>query len=64
MSQAPVCSFIRQHSFNVVVLPNGKLLCEEQYAGEGFPDAACEFYGPYWTLVEHNMQSARDWLGY
>lgn len=63
-NQAPVCAFIRAHSAKVVMLPNGKLLCEEQYAGEGFPDTACEFYGPYWTLIENNMRAARDWLGY
>lgn len=64
MNQAPVCAFIRKHSFNVVMLPNGKLLCQEQYAGEGFPDTAKENYGPYWTLIENSMNAARDWLGY
>jgi len=64
MSQAPVCAFIRTHAVRVVMLPNGKLLGEEQFAGEGFPDTAREFYGPYWTLIENNMQAARDWLGY
>ncbi|MEX3933287.1 hypothetical protein AB4Y32_16040 [Paraburkholderia phymatum] len=64
MSQAPVCAFIRQHAVSVEMLPNGNLICEEQYAGDGFPDAACELYGPYWTVIENSMRAARDWLGY
>lgn len=64
MNQAPVCAFIRQHSFRVVMLFNGKLICEEQYAGNGSPDAAGELPGPYWTVIENTMQAARDWFGY
>lgn len=61
---AKLISFMEQHAVNAVILQTGLLLAEEQYAGEGFPDTACELYGPYWTVIEPNAQAVRDWLGY
>ncbi|SDR37545.1 hypothetical protein SAMN05443245_5237 [Paraburkholderia fungorum] len=57
-------SAMEKHEVNARILPTGLILAEEQYAGEGFPDAACELYGPYWTVVEPTMSAVREWLGY
>jgi hypothetical protein len=64
MNAAKLITFIDAHGFQAVELPNGSLLVAEQFAGEGFPDTACEFYGPYWTVVEPKAQAVRNWLGY
>lgn len=55
---------IQAHGARAVALPDGGLLCEVLYAGAGFPDTACEFYGPYWERVEPSINAVRDWLGY
>lgn len=55
---------IRAHGGRAVVLCTGSLLCEVLYAGDGFPDTACELYGPYWETVEPSLAAVRDFLGY
>ncbi|WP_125910449.1 MULTISPECIES: hypothetical protein [Burkholderia] len=56
--------FIAEHGCRAVPLGSDKFLCEEQFAGESFPDTANEFYGPYWTPVPATKVAVRNWLGY
>ncbi|HHV7525907.1 TPA: hypothetical protein ACUNF5_007525 [Burkholderia orbicola] len=63
-TQATLIKFIAEHYARAVPLGDDKLLCEDEYAGDGFPDAANEFYGPYWTQIPATVQAVRDWLGY
>ncbi|WP_143311498.1 hypothetical protein [Burkholderia pseudomallei] len=63
-SQAKLVRFIEGHHARAVPLGTDKLLCEEQYSGDGFPDTAREFYGPHWTAIPATSWAVRDWLGY
>ena len=63
-SQATLIKVIAEHHARAVPLGSDKLLCEEDYAGDGFPDTAKEFYGPYWTAIPASVSAVRDWLGY
>ncbi|KVV25097.1 hypothetical protein WK78_03110 [Burkholderia cepacia] len=63
-TQAALIEFIAKHYTRAVPLGSGKLLGEDVYAGDGFPDAAGEFYGPYWSQIPATLRDVKDWLGY